>query len=93
MKTLAMVMVLGAPCVRMAQSSFSGFTPGNLVVTRSVDTGDATTVMLFAGSQNQYTGLDQLNLQLPQSLAGSGDVDIQVTFNGVAANPVQITNQ
>src|ERR1700683_138039 len=42
---LTMAAILGvAPGLMLAQSSFPGFTPGNLVVTRSVYTGDATTV-------------------------------------------------
>jgi uncharacterized protein (TIGR03437 family) len=49
--------------------------------------------VLYAGSQMQYTGLDQLNIQLPSSLAGKGNVNLQATFNGTAANPVQITIQ
>jgi hypothetical protein len=40
----AMGALLGCtPGAMMAQSSFPGFIPGNLVVTRTVYTGDATT--------------------------------------------------
>ena len=34
----------------------------------------------YAGAQGQYPGLDQVNLQLPSSLAGSGDTVIQCDF-------------
>ena len=51
------------------------------------------TPTLFAGPQNQYPGLDQLNFQIPQSLAGAGTVIIQVTVDGVVANPVFVVIQ
>jgi uncharacterized protein (TIGR03437 family) len=42
---LVFIALVGSMCGRaFAQSSFTGFTPGNLVVTRSVYGGDATTV-------------------------------------------------
>jgi uncharacterized protein (TIGR03437 family) len=47
----------------------------------------------FAGSQGGFAGLDQANIPLPASFAGKGNVTIQLTANGVAANPVNITIQ
>jgi uncharacterized protein (TIGR03437 family) len=70
----------------------TGFDAATAATTTATVNGVSTSV-LFAGSQMQYTGLDQLNLQLPHSLAGSGNVDILVTINGVQANLVQITIQ
>ncbi|HEY1218652.1 MAG TPA: FG-GAP-like repeat-containing protein, partial [Bryobacteraceae bacterium] len=46
---------------------------------------------LYAGAQPQYAGLDQIDVLLPQSLAGKGDVVIQVTVDGQAANPGHVT--
>jgi uncharacterized protein (TIGR03437 family) len=46
----------------------------------------------FAGPAG-YPGEDQVNIQLPQSLAGKGSVTIQLTANGLSANPVNITIQ
>ena len=34
----------------------------------------------YAGTQGRYPGLDQVNLQLPSSLAGRGDTVIQCYF-------------
>ena len=45
----------------------------------------------YAGPQGSYAGLDQVNVLLPRSLAGAGNVTIQLTANGIAANPVQLT--
>ena len=48
----------------------------------------------YAGAQNAaYPGLDQVNVLLPQSLAGKGDVTIQVTVDGQAANPAHVAIQ
>jgi uncharacterized protein (TIGR03437 family) len=44
-----------------------------------------------AGAQPQYVGLDQIDVLLPPSLAGKGDVVIQVTVDGQAANPGHVT--
>jgi uncharacterized protein (TIGR03437 family) len=48
---------------------------------------------LYAGPAVGAPGLDQINLQLPASLAGKGNVNVQLTAAGAAANPVQITIQ
>jgi uncharacterized protein (TIGR03437 family) len=44
----------------------------------------------FAGPQPTFSGLDQLNILLPRSLAGRGEVDVALTVDGVAANAVSI---
>jgi uncharacterized protein (TIGR03437 family) len=49
--------------------------------------------VLYAGPQGSVPGLDQVNVQIPSSLAGSGNANIQLTAGGVAANPVQVTLQ
>ncbi len=49
--------------------------------------------VLYAGPQPTFAGLDQVVLQLPNSLAGAGAADVQLTANGVAANQVQVTIQ
>jgi len=40
--------------------------------------------------QSQYPGMDQVNLLVPTSLAGRGDVDVVLTVDGVAANTVRV---
>ncbi len=47
----------------------------------------------YAGAQPSYPGLDQVNISLPASLAGSGMVPVVVTAGGVAANTVWIAIQ
>ena len=54
--------------------------------------GGVSAPVLYAGSAG-FTGVDQVNVQLPASLAGKGNVEVQLTAGGVAANPVTITIQ
>jgi len=42
------------------------------------------------GVQSQYPGMDQVNLLVPTSLAGRGEVDVVLTVDGVAANTVRV---
>ena len=47
----------------------------------------------YAGAQGSYQGLDQVNVLLNPSLAGSGQVTLQLTVDGVLANPVTVNIQ
>lgn len=49
--------------------------------------------VLFAGDQGTFPGLDQVNLRLPRSLAGAGEVDLVLTVDGQTANTVRIAFQ
>jgi len=51
--------------------------------------GDPAAVV-GSGASSEFSGLDQVNVQLDSSLAGSGDVTIQVTVDGVPANAVTV---
>jgi uncharacterized protein (TIGR03437 family) len=48
--------------------------------------------VIFAGNAG-YAGVDQINVQLPATLAGAGTVAIQLTASGIAANAVQVAIQ
>lgn len=58
-------------------------------LTASVD-GVSLPVAYF-GAQSQFTGLDQVNLQLPHSLAGAGLVNLVVTVDSAPANTVTLS--
>jgi uncharacterized protein (TIGR03437 family) len=64
---------------------------GTAGVTLSI--GGANIPIAYAGVQGGFVGLDQVNVELPASLAGSGNVTIQLSAAGLAANPVNITIQ
>lgn len=57
-----------------------------------VTVGGTSVPVQYAG-KSSFTGEDQVNILLPHSLAGAGNVTVQVTASGIAANPVQITIQ
>jgi uncharacterized protein (TIGR03437 family) len=48
--------------------------------------------MVYAGPSS-YTGADQVNILLPASLAGKGNVNVLVTAGGVQASAAQVTIQ
>jgi uncharacterized protein (TIGR03437 family) len=77
------VLVLYATGIRNAPLS---------AVTARIVTLDATldTPVLFAGAQDQFPGLDQVNLQLPPALAGRGELTLQITAAGKPANAVKL---
>ena len=52
--------------------------------------GGVAVEVLFAGRQPEYAGLDQLNVRLPRSLAGRGEVVVEITAAGKAANRVTL---
>lgn len=52
--------------------------------------GGSAVPVLFSGAHPTLIGLDQLNLQIPRSLIGRGDIDVVVTVSGQAANTVRI---
>ena len=55
----------------------------------SATIGGVTTRVLFAGAQGAFVGLDQVNLQVPRSLAGRGEVDVELLVDGQVANIVR----
>jgi uncharacterized protein (TIGR03437 family) len=52
--------------------------------------GGARAQIAFIGAQETYPGLDQVNLLVPRSLAGAGEVPIVLTVDGQTANVVTI---
>jgi uncharacterized protein (TIGR03437 family) len=47
----------------------------------------------FAGAQGQYQGLDQVNIAVPKSLAGMGEVSVYLVADGQNSNMVTINIQ
>ncbi len=47
----------------------------------------------YVGPQLSFAGMDQVVVQIPASVSKMGNVNIQLTAGGVAANPVQVTIQ
>ena len=55
--------------------------------------GGLETEVLYAGPQGGYAGLDQLNLRLPPSLIGRGDITVELEIDGQPTNPVKLSIQ
>jgi uncharacterized protein (TIGR03437 family) len=60
------------------------------LATVKVTIGGADAPVLFAGPQGM-SGLDQINVTLPRTLAGRGSVDVVVIADGQTANTVTLT--
>ncbi len=56
----------------------------------AVKIGNTTLPAVYAGSQNFFAGVDQVNVLLPRTLAGSGLLDTILTVDGKTANTVQL---
>ncbi|MEP7343576.1 MAG: BACON domain-containing carbohydrate-binding protein [Acidobacteriota bacterium] len=56
----------------------------------SATIGGINSEVLYVGSQGDFVGLDQINLSLPRSLAGRGEVDTLLTVDGKTANTVKV---
>jgi uncharacterized protein (TIGR03437 family) len=55
--------------------------------------GGASAPVLFAGPQGTFVGLDQINVQIPGSLRGRGEVNLILTVDGQASNAVTLNVQ
>lgn len=48
------------------------------------------TPVIYAGKQTDYAGLDQINVKLPRSLSGRGEVNVTLVVQNKTANQVKI---
>jgi uncharacterized protein (TIGR03437 family) len=70
-------------------TGFDAGTTGNTTVT----VGGAAAALTYSGPAPGFAGLDQIDVALPGSLAGEGQVTVNVMVNQVAANAVTIVFQ
>ncbi len=52
--------------------------------------GGEVAPVLFVGAQGDFAGLDQVNIQIPRSLIGRGEVNLVLTVDGQPANVVKV---
>ncbi|HEY3841350.1 MAG TPA: YHYH protein [Bryobacteraceae bacterium] len=64
-----------------------------LATTATATIGGVAADVSYAGPQGSYAGLDQYNILIPASAAGMGKVDVVVTADGKASNPVNVVIQ
>lgn len=58
-----------------------------------VTIGGVNAQVLYAGPQMVFPGLDQINVVIPQSLAGKGNVPLVMTTASIPTNTVNVTIQ
>lgn len=68
----------------------TGIRGRSLLENVKVTIGGLDAPVQYAGPQNEYPGLDQVNVAIPKALRGRGQVDLLLTVDGVAANPVRL---
>ena len=68
----------------------TGFRSRSALTAVSVKIGGAVSQVVFAGAQGLLVGVDQANIRLVRSLAGRGEVDVELTVDGWKANAVRI---
>ncbi|MDX2031498.1 MAG: SBBP repeat-containing protein [Blastocatellia bacterium] len=66
----------------------TGFRGRDSLTSVAASIGGTSAQVLYAGPQADFAGLDQINLLLPASLAGRGDVTLDLSVGGKAANKV-----
>ena len=59
----------------------------------SVKIGGVDAPVLFAGANGQFVSVDQVNVQIPPSLAGRGDVTLVLKASGSQAYTTHLTIQ
>ncbi len=71
----------------------TGFRNSSSASAASVTIGGAAAQIPYIGAQPQYPGLDQLNVVVPRSLAGAGEVPVVLTVDGQTANAVTLNSK
>jgi uncharacterized protein (TIGR03437 family) len=56
----------------------------------SVSIGGVAGEVSYCGPQGGFVGLDQCNVRVPSSLAGRGEVDLQLTADSMNSNIVRV---
>ncbi len=68
----------------------TGFRNRSILENVSARIGGIEAPVLYAGASGGFVGLDQINVQLPRSLRGRGEVDVAMTVDYKAVNMVRI---
>jgi uncharacterized protein (TIGR03437 family) len=83
---------LGNPTDRLIVTLYgTGFRGFSGLENVSASIGGVMAPILYVGAQRQFAGLDQVNLVVPRSLAGAGEVPVILTIDGQTANVVTIS--
>lgn len=81
----------GADDVTVLELYATGLRGRTSLASVSCTIGGLEVPVLYAGPQGQYAGLDQVNVSLPRSLAGKGQIPLLLTVDGASANRVLLS--
>jgi uncharacterized protein (TIGR03437 family) len=87
--TLVPINVTAQPYLVLYGTGIRGAAQANV----SVKIGNVDATVTYAGAQGTYAGLDQVNVTLPSTLKGRGQLVVTVTVNGQATNMAQLAFQ
>ena len=81
----------GTPVTLDAGNYVALFTTGMRYATTAtmITLGGTNITPLFVGAQGQFDGLDQVNFQIPLSLAGRGEIDLIIIQDNKNSNAVR----
>ncbi|MBK8313867.1 MAG: hypothetical protein IPL01_07490 [Acidobacteria bacterium] len=68
----------------------TGFRFNSALENVSSKAGNISLPVTFAGAAPDFVGLDQANITLDRILSGKGEIDVVLTVDGIASNPVRI---
>ncbi|MCW5980130.1 MAG: hypothetical protein KIT09_18755 [Bryobacteraceae bacterium] len=81
----------GAPSDQVIVSLFgTGIRGRSALENVQATIGDESADVLYAGPQPQFEGLDQVNVRIPESLAGAGRVEVRLLVDTRPSNAVTI---
>jgi uncharacterized protein (TIGR03437 family) len=87
--TLVPINVTSQPYLVLYGTGIRGAAQANV----SVTIGNINAPVTYAGAQGVDAGLDQVNVALPATLKGRGQLVVTVTVNGQATNMAQVLFQ
>ena len=58
-----------------------------------VQIGGQEVPVLYVGAAGHFRGLDQVSVLVPRAMAGMGDLEVSLTADGQAANPIHVRIQ
>ncbi|MBI1766727.1 MAG: hypothetical protein HYR56_35420, partial [Acidobacteria bacterium] len=68
----------------------TGFRFNSALAAVSANSGGTDLPVSFAGAAGELAGLDQLNVELPRSLSGRGELNLTVTVDGRSSNTLRV---
>ncbi|HEY3838319.1 MAG TPA: hypothetical protein VGL72_17190, partial [Bryobacteraceae bacterium] len=90
----ALPLTLGDPTDQVFLVAFgTGFRNRSSLSNATATIGGTNATVSYGGAQGSFLGLDQTNILIPSSLAGTGNTSVVLTVDGKTANAVTLNLQ